>query len=97
MAKLRHIVLMKFKPGTGGEAVEALERGLRELSTPGLLAASFGRDLNLRDSNFDFGLVLDFESLDAYRLFDTHEAHERIRRELTRPIVETAAAVQYEV
>jgi hypothetical protein len=55
------------------------------------------RDLGLREGNMPYAFVAEFEDEAAYRAYDAHAEHNRIRRELLAPIVERLERFQYEV
>ena len=98
-AGFRHVVLFRWKPGTGEKALGALERGLRALpaAVPEIRAYRFGRDALEVKGNFDFAIVADFSDRDAWRRYADHPAHQALIAELVRPITAERAAVQMRV
>lgn len=94
---LRHVVTFTWNPGTTDAQVQALVEGLRRL--PEEIAEirhySFGPDLGL-GGNGDFAVVADFDDADAYRVYASHPAHQRVITELVVPIRATRLAVQFE-
>ena len=91
---IRNIVTMRIRPGTAPEQVDALLSALLAVTFPGCTSYVAGRDLGLREGNVDIGIVADFEDEAAYRAYDANEEHNRIRRELMTPIVESTARCQ---
>ena len=94
---IRNVILVKFRPETTQEQVDALMAAVRALEIPGLIGMSVGTDLGLRDGNMSYAGVFDFEDEEAYRAYDRDEEHNRIRRELLAPIAERAERCQYRV
>jgi heme-degrading monooxygenase HmoA len=88
---IRSCTLIEFKPDTPLEHIEEISQAVRELRTPGMRDVEVGPDIGLKEGNMSYAVVADFDDADAYRTWDTHPEHERIRRELTRP-----AFVRYE-
>jgi hypothetical protein len=85
---IRHVILIKFRPETTREQVDALIAAMHALEMPGLRDFSVGADLGLREGNMSYAGVFDFEDEDAWRAYDRDEEHNRIRRELVAPIAE---------
>lgn len=96
---LRHIALLRFRPGTSDEHVEALMTGLGSLpaAIPELRDYRFGRDLGLSTDNWQFGIVADVDDARAYERYRLHPAHRALIDELISPVLEARASVQYEV
>ena len=96
---LRHIVMFKFKEDAPADAALSLEQGLSRLarSIPEIAAYDYGRDLELREGNFDFCLVAEFADVEAFGRYVVHADHQRfIQRQLT-PVVAQRISVQFEV
>jgi hypothetical protein len=47
-------------------------------------------------SNFDFGIVAEFDNVDDWRVYDKHPRHQEIRAGVVRPWIDERAAVQFE-
>lgn len=94
---VRNVVLIRCKPGTGTEQIDALEAALRAIDFPDRTNFSMGEDLGLRDGNMSLAIVADFCDEDAYRRFDAEEEHNRVRRELLAPMAESVERCQYRV
>ena len=94
---IRHIVLVKFRPETTREQVEALIAAMRALEIRGARDYSIGTDLGLREGNMSYAGVFDFEDEEAWRAYDRDEEHNRIRRELLAPIAERVERCQYRI
>jgi len=95
----RHIVLFRWKPGTGAAELAALERALAELpgQVPEIQSYRFGRDAGLVQGNFDFAIVAEFADEAAWRRYVDHPAHQKLVAERVRPIVQERAAAQVRV
>ena len=94
---IRHVILIKFRPETTREQVDALIAAMHALEIRGLRDFSIGTDLGLREGNMSYAGVFDFEDEDAWRAYDLDEEHNRIRRELVAPIAERAERCQYRI
>jgi hypothetical protein len=95
-AGFRHVVLFRWKPGTGEAELAALEAALRALpaAVPEIRAYRFGRDAGRVAGNFDFAIVADFADRDAWRRYVDHPAHVKLVAEHVRPLAAERAAVQ---
>jgi hypothetical protein len=93
---LKHVVLMKFKPGAVESDISDLEKGLASL--PGeiseILGWSFGRDPR-PDKIFDFALVSDFADFEALGRYRVHPKHVAVLQKV-RALCEAIQAVDFE-
>lgn len=94
---IRNVVLAKLKDGVKDEDVKAMVAALRQIRTPGLVSISVGRDLGLRDGNWDVAVVTDLQDEQSYRQYDSDLEHNRIRRDVVAPLVERIERCQIEV
>ena len=85
---IRNVTLIKWKPGTSREQVQAVTEAMKRLRIEGMRELTMGDDARLRDGNMDSAVVADFDSVEAYRAYDSDAEHNRIRRELVAPIVD---------
>lgn len=93
---IRNVVLAKLKDGYDTAEVERIQTGLRALNCPGTVRYTAGTDAGLRDGNWDFVIVADFEDVAAYRGYDEDAAHNELRARLA-PFVEQIARAQFEI
>jgi len=93
---IRHVSIFTLKEGAD---VAQILRGLDEVRerVPGPVASSYGLDLGLRAGNGGFATCFDFADESAYRAWDTHPEHEKIRREKIVPHIATASRCQFRV
>jgi Stress responsive A/B Barrel Domain len=101
---VRNVVVGRLRPADDPaqrEADAALLReglaGIAALRFPGLVAMSVGTDLGLRDGGWSFAIVNDWQDVDAYRVYDADEEHNRIRREIFATICEDIGRVQFQI
>ena len=96
---LRHVVVLRWKPGTTAAQLVALERALATLPAqiPEIRTYRFGADAALTSGNFDFAIVADFDDEAAFRAYVSHPAHQRFIAEHTRPLTAERAAVQFRI
>lgn len=93
---IRHVSVFSLKPGADIAQIEEGLRQVREL-VPGILGCAYGRDLGLREGNGGYATSFDFEDEAAYRDWDRHPEHERVRRELILPNITGAQRAQIRV
>lgn len=101
---IRNVVLGRLRPAAD-EAQRAADADLMRqglaaiagLRFPGLLAMVAGTDARLREGGWDFAITNDWLDADAYRVYDTDEEHNGIRREIFAVICQDIARVQFEV
>lgn len=93
---IRHVSVFTLKDGI--DATE-ITRALDELCdrVPGSVGHAYGPDAGLRAGNGGYAVSFDFESESAYRAWDTHPEHERIRRERIGPLLAGALRCQFRV
>ncbi len=93
---IRSVVLAKLKAGYDAAELSSIQDGLRNLNTPGTVRFTIGIDAGLRDGNWDYVIVADFEDVDSYRNYDEDAAHNALRARLA-PFVEQIARAQFEI
>ena len=93
---IRNVVLAKLKTGYDADEVAAIQSGLRDLDIAGTVGYSAGTDAGLREGNWDFVIVADFEDVAAYRRYDEDAAHNALRARLA-PFVDQIARAQFEI
>lgn len=93
---LRHIVLFRFTDDATDEQVSALAAGLDAL--PGKIeqirSYEHGRDVGVRPSSWDYGLVAAFDSAEDFAAYLDHPDHLALVRDLLNPISAERASVQ---
>jgi hypothetical protein len=94
---IRNVVLAKLKEGVRDQDVEVMLAALRGIRTPGLLSITAGRDIGLRDGNWDAAVVTDLADEASYRIYDADAEHNRIRRDLVAPLIERIERCQFQV
>jgi hypothetical protein len=77
---IKHVAVMKFKPGISESRFRDMEKGLKAL--PGVISEiksyEFGLDVVRSERSYDFGLVADFEDLEALRRYQIHPDHLKV-------------------
>ncbi len=94
---LRHVVLMRWKPGTTAIEKQAIREGLAALpaAIPEIRSYQFGDDAAIVEGNYQFAIVADFENASDFQTYAAHDAHRKLIAERIRPILQDRAAVQY--
>jgi hypothetical protein len=93
---VRNVVLVELKPDADLAAVASIQDGLRALDCPGTISYTLGDDLGLREGNWSFAIVADFEGEAAYRAYDEDAEHNRLRKLLAAQS-ERVARVQFAI
>lgn len=93
---IRNVVLAKLKPGHDAAEVQRLQECFRNLNLPGTQRFTVGTDAGLRDGNWDFVIVADFDDVAAYRRYDEDAEHNRLRARLA-PMIEQISRAQLEL
>ena len=96
---IRHVALFRLKTGMPAGTQQALEDGLFLLAQTiqSISAYHYGPDLSLKEGNFDFAVVADFEDETAYRTYADHPAHVEFIKEQVAPVISERAALQFEI
>ena len=99
MPLVKHVALVRFKPGTGdakiNECFEAI--GRLKNSIPGILDYSWGPNNSPESLNqgFTHGFVMTFTNAAARDAYLPHPEHEKVK-ELVLPHVESVLVFDYE-
>lgn len=93
---VRNVVLVELKPDADLAAVASIQDGLRGLNCPGTISYTLGDDLGMREGNWSFAIVADFEDEASYRAYDQDAEHNRLRG-LLGAHAERVARVQFEI
>jgi hypothetical protein len=96
---LRHVVMFKLKDGAPADALTSLEAGLQVLpqSISEISSYRYGSDLGLREGNFDFCLVAEFEDAGAFARYVVHPDHQAFIKDRLTPVVSERVSVQYAI
>lgn len=94
---LRHVVMFRLREDAPGDALHSIEAGLAQLEEQieEIGSYRFGADLGLREGNFDYCLVADFEDAEAFKRYAEHPEHRRFIEERLAPVVAERVSVQY--
>lgn len=91
---IRHVSVFTLKPDADVAAIAKAADLIRD-RVPGARAIAYGPDAGLRPGNGGFAFSVDFDDEAAYRAWDTHPEHERIRRELIAPYLAGVQRCQF--
>jgi Stress responsive A/B Barrel Domain len=94
---IRRVVLRKWKEGTTAADVEAVTAGLSTLpgQIPQIRSYTHGPDVGGEDGAFDYGIVAEFDDLDAWRAYDVDAVHEKVRADFIRPHLAGRAVINF--
>ncbi|MGZ4726618.1 MAG: Dabb family protein [Acidimicrobiales bacterium] len=95
---LRHIAMFRFAPDTTPEQIEHMADGLRSLpgQVPEVRSFTIGRDLGLREGNWDYAVVADFADIEAWKVYAADAVHQQVIAERITPIITERTSVQFE-
>lgn len=96
---ITHVALFRWKPETTPEQMARIKAALECLPPliPEILTYRCGPDLGAHGpTNMDFAIVSTFDSVEGWRAYDAHPAHDTARTEIIRPWIAERAAVQFE-
>ena len=85
---LRHILLIRVKPGVPTDQVDAFAREIAAVPFPGRLNVVVGRDIGVRPGNMDLAVSNDFPDEATYREWGEDPEHVKVRDEFLAPIAE---------
>lgn len=92
----RHCVMFNWADDASDEAKAAVAAGLDELAKMDCVGSfKHGADAGLRDDNYDYVAVGDFDSIAAYRTYATDPGHLEMIANVIRPAISSRVAVQY--
>ncbi len=94
---IQQVALVWFRPGTTKEQIEGLAKAMTELKTPGKGAYVFNLNAGLKNGTADAAVIATFDDEAAYRAYDTDPEHDRIRRDIARPIIDRVETCQVRV
>ena len=96
---IRHIVLLKLKDETSAEDIEAIKTTLGTM--PGNISEianyAFGQDLAVSSDTADFGIIADFEGVEAFEAYAKHPHHVAAVQNVIKPHVAQKTAMQFEI
>ncbi|GAA3021069.1 Dabb family protein [Streptosporangium longisporum] len=95
----RHVVLFTWAEESTGEqrARVAEELGKLPAAIPEIRAYTLGADAGVSPGNHQFAIVADFDGVDEFVTYRDHPLHQAVIAEHIKPIMDTRAAVQFEV
>ena len=90
--------MFRFAADATPEQVEHMAEGLRSLpaQVPQVRAFTNGRDLGLRDGNWDYAVVADFDDVDGWKAYAADAVHQQVIAERITPIITERTSVQFE-
>ena len=96
---IRHCVLFRWVPGTTDDQVDEIAKLLLEYvaTLDGVVSYRLGHDVGATDGNYNFGIVGDFETLDAYITYRDSPRHIEIAKGIVAKLLTERATVQFEI
>ncbi|HSJ72454.1 MAG TPA: Dabb family protein [Acidimicrobiia bacterium] len=94
---ITHAVVFRFHDSTSPEAVDRLSNALDTLpiAIPEIVTLHHGRDLDLVEGSWDYGLVATFASTTDYQAYGSHPAHLEVISDAVTTILANLARVQF--
>lgn len=94
---IRNVTLLTLKPDAPDGQAAKFSKRLHGLRCAGMHHLDAGPDLGLVAANASAGVICDFDSPEAYAVYDADELHNTIRREDVVPYAEAVRRVQFEL
>jgi hypothetical protein len=96
---IRHVVQLRFKPGTSDSAIDQIIASLKTLPPliPEIRSYTLGRDLALSPDTSDFAIVADFDSVEDFGVYANHPTHLQIIQDVIKPHVQLRSALQFQL
>ncbi len=95
---IRHVALFTWNDDVTEETLRAIQTGLDRLATLDCVTAyTHGPDAGLRAGNFEYAVVGDFETVEAYQQYSDEEGHQKLIQELIIPNIAQRAGIQIEI
>jgi Stress responsive A/B Barrel Domain len=85
---LRHILMIRLKPGVTDEQVDAFVHAITSLPFPGRQDVVVGRDIGTRPGNMDLAVSNDFVDEATFEAWGSDPQHAAVRNDLLGPIAE---------
>lgn len=91
---IRHVVLFQFRPDTPATRIDQYERDLIEYvaGLDGVISYRVGRDAGLNPNTYDFSIVAEFDSEEAFRRYFDGDRHLAIQRDTADMIAGKASS-----
>lgn len=97
---IRHVVMFQFVESATASQRQAVRDGLKALAArlPEIKAIQCNHDAGLPPGgNFDFCATVDFDSVEAFKVYQTNVDHQKLITETIKPILKGRSAVQFEL
>jgi hypothetical protein len=95
---IRHMVAFRWTEAATAEQKAAVSAELSRLPSlvPTVRSFELGTDIGVNETNGDFAVCASFDDLDGYLVYRDNPDHQRMIRDLIRPITAERLAVQFE-
>ena len=92
-----HVVIFSWIPGVTREQVEGFRQALDQLASElgGLAVIRHGPDLQFREGNGDYALVVSFADRAAWDAYQAHPRHKAFVRDVVAPIQASRLTIQF--
>lgn len=94
---INHVVLLNWHEGVSDETILTVTNGFKQLAEKisEIESYSFGANMNLDGSNYQYALVASFKNLEDFNAYVIHPEHQHFMKTVTTPIVKSYGAVQF--
>jgi len=96
---VRHVAMFTFKKDAPADTAARLEEGLFLLAQTitEIAAYTYGADLGLREGNYDFAVVADFQNADDFKTYAAHPDHLAFIKDRVTPVIAERVAIQFDL
>ena len=89
---IHHVVLLRFAEGIEPGRVAEFTAALRALPDAIPVLRTYSVGTGMHEGNWDFGIAASFDSVDDWKIYDTHPAHDAARMIVAGHFVDRSAA-----
>ena len=96
---IRHCLLFRWLPDTTDDQIDEVGKLLQEYvaTLDGVASYRLGRDIGVTEGTYDFAIVADFETREAYLTYRDSPRHVEISKGIVTPLLTERASVQFEL
>ena len=94
---IRHVVMFRWSNGVDEQHVAAMTAAFERLpgSIPQIVSYSFGPDLAVAPTNYDYAVTGEFASVETFLEYRDHADHQAVVQTFIAPYVSDRVAVQF--
>ena len=97
--QLHHIICVKLKKSVTQAELDNLKKSTLALKEkiPVILSITAGKNITKRSRGFNFAIVVKLKDRSALDAYLNHPSHQKLLREVAKPLVEEIIALDFEI